>query len=164
MHVTRWRMWQRRRVLVICGALTFGPLLAALDLLLGRSGLDGLAFALEVFEWTVILGAAAAAAWLAVTLRSVRADQSAMRDDLARAVDLGPEWRAQHGAALEDLSGAISRQFDVWGLTPAEAEIAGLMLKGVALRDIARLRQTSETDNPPASTGRLSKVGSFRPG
>ena len=45
---------------------------------------------------------------------------------------------------LADLGAAIQRQFDAWALTPAEADIAGLMLKGVPLRDIARLRRTSE--------------------
>ncbi len=46
-------------------------------------------------------------------------------------------------AELADLGAAIERQFEDWSLTPAEADIAGLMLKGVPLRDIAELRHTS---------------------
>jgi DNA-binding CsgD family transcriptional regulator len=58
---------------------------------------------------------------------------------------MGREWREASRAELADLGLAIGRQFDEWALTPAEADIAGLMLKGVAQRDIARLRRTSET-------------------
>ena len=60
---------------------------------------------------------------------------------------------------LRNLSGAISRQLMFGGLTPAEAEIAGLMLKGVALRDIARLRQTSETTIRQQAHGVYRKSG-----
>ena len=34
--------------------------------------------------------------------------------------------------------------FEAWSLTPAEADIAGLLLKGASLREIAALRRTSE--------------------
>jgi DNA-binding NarL/FixJ family response regulator len=35
-------------------------------------------------------------------------------------------------------------QFDVWGLTDAEADVAGLLLKGMAHKEIALLRGSSE--------------------
>ena len=57
---------------------------------------------------------------------------------------LGEAWRADNRTELDDLAEAIQRQFGVWALTPAEADIAGLLLKGVSLRDIAVLRRTSD--------------------
>ena len=90
------------------------------------------------------MGAVAAMAWVTFGLRELRGEQAALRADLDRAVAMGEAWRAESRAALDDLSAAIQRQFDTWGLTPAEADIAGLMLKGAPLRDIARLRRTSE--------------------
>jgi len=82
-----------------------------------------------------------------------------MRQDLARAVEEGADWRARHGSALDDVAEAIRRQFDAWELTPAEADIAGLMLKEVGLRDIARLRHTSETTIRQQAQGVYRKSG-----
>jgi DNA-binding CsgD family transcriptional regulator len=75
----------------------------------------------------------------------IRREQTEMRADLARAVALGREWREASQAELADLGAAIERQFEAWSLTPAEPDIAGLMLKGVPLRDIAELRHTSDS-------------------
>jgi len=38
----------------------------------------------------------------------------------------------------------MDRQFDRWGLTPAEREVALLQLKGLRHKAIAELRNTSE--------------------
>ena len=46
-----------------------------------------------------------------------------------------------------------------WALSPAEADIAGLMLKGASLRDIARLRHTSETTIRQQAQGIYRKSG-----
>jgi DNA-binding CsgD family transcriptional regulator len=45
---------------------------------------------------------------------------------------------------LQGLGEAIDRQFDRWGLTPAEREVALLQLKGLRHKAIAELRRTSE--------------------
>ena len=63
---------------------------------------------------------------------------------LARAGDEGREWRQQSRRFLDGLSRAIESQFTAWNLTAAEADVAGLLLKGASLREIAGLRRTSE--------------------
>ena len=45
---------------------------------------------------------------------------------------------------LQGLGAAMDRQFDKWGLTPAERDIALLQLKGLRHKQIAELRETSE--------------------
>lgn len=102
-------------------------------------------FALEILDRAFIVGAMIAVAWTAVGLRSVRAEQEVMRDDLARAIELGESWRAGAEREIATLSNAIRHEFAAWALTPAEADVAGLLVKGVSTRDIARLRGTSET-------------------
>ncbi|MNL66721.1 Bacterial regulatory protein, luxR family [compost metagenome] len=42
------------------------------------------------------------------------------------------------------MSGPIQQQFTMWGLSKSESEIALLLLKGFALREIATLRNTTE--------------------
>ena len=66
-------------------------------------------------------------------------------EELEGAVTLAREegraWRKQSQRFVQGLSRAIEAQFDLWGLSAAEA---GLMLKGASLREIAGLRCTSE--------------------
>ena len=45
---------------------------------------------------------------------------------------------------LRGLGDAIDRQCERWGLSAAEKEIALLLLKGLSLKEIAAVRQTSE--------------------
>jgi DNA-binding CsgD family transcriptional regulator len=102
-------------------------------------------FVFEVLDRALLLGAVVAVAWTTAALRELRREQAEMREDLARAVAMGREWREASSTTLSDLGGAIQRQFEAWSLSRAEADIAGLMLKGVPLRGIAELRHTSET-------------------
>lgn len=53
-------------------------------------------------------------------------------------------WRQEAQAAIEGLSAAIDRQFERWQLTPAEQEVALLLLKGLSTKEIATLRDTSD--------------------
>ena len=130
-------------LLGIAAGLSVG--LALLDQWLEAEPLSPADFAFDVLEQVTLLSAVVGVAWLMVRLSKLRREQDAMREDLDRAVALGEVWRASNRAALDDLAAAIRQQFDLWSLTPAEADIAGLMLKGVPLREIGRLRRTSET-------------------
>ena len=84
---------------------------------------------------------------LALMLRELRSTQARARDlerdldgtraDLAR-------WRSEAQEMLQGLGAAIDRQFERWELTPAEREVALLLLKGLSLKEVAGLRNTSE--------------------
>lgn len=53
-------------------------------------------------------------------------------------------WRAEARALIEGLGAAIERQFERWALSPAEAEVALLMLKGLSHKEIAQARAVGE--------------------
>jgi DNA-binding NarL/FixJ family response regulator len=131
--------------LLVGGVAAMSVALALLDQWVEAEPFEPAGFAADVIEQAVLLAAMAAVAWAVVAVRDLQSEQAAMREDIDRAVAMGREWREASRAELADLGLAIGRQFDEWALTPAEADIAGLMLKGVAQRDIARLRRTSET-------------------
>ncbi len=137
-------MGRRRLILVGLGAVALVVGLASLDTALEGGPFDAADFAFELLDRALTVGAMAAVAWVTFALRAMQAEQAQLRQDLARAVAQGADWRAAHEATLDDLAGAIRRQFAAWALTPAEADIAGLMLKGVSLHDIAALRHTSD--------------------
>ncbi len=54
------------------------------------------------------------------------------------------EWRSKAAGTLQGLGALIDRQFDVWGLSPAEREVGILLLKGLSLKAIAEARETTE--------------------
>ena len=54
------------------------------------------------------------------------------------------QWRKESRELLQGLGVAIKRQFVTWQLTEAESEVGLFLLKGLSLKDIARLRKTSE--------------------
>lgn len=53
-------------------------------------------------------------------------------------------WRDEAQSLLMGLGASIDRQFGRWHLTAAEKEVALLLLKGLAHKDVARLRGISE--------------------
>ncbi|MCB9761830.1 MAG: helix-turn-helix transcriptional regulator [Alphaproteobacteria bacterium] len=53
-------------------------------------------------------------------------------------------WRREARDTLRGLSVAIDRQFDRWELSPAEREVAMLLLKGLSHKEVADVREVSE--------------------
>ena len=54
------------------------------------------------------------------------------------------EWRARAEDLLAGVGHTIQRQFATWRLTPAEAEVALLLLKGLSFKEVASVRGTGE--------------------
>ncbi len=54
------------------------------------------------------------------------------------------EWRENAQKALHGLGVAVQKQFDAWGLTPAEREVALLLLKGYSHKHVASATGRSE--------------------
>jgi DNA-binding CsgD family transcriptional regulator len=70
-------------------------------------------------------------------LAGLRADLEGTRADLVRV-------RAEAKEVLSGLRGAIDGQFQEWGLTSAQSEVALLILKGFSYKEIGELRETTE--------------------
>lgn len=96
------------------------------------------------FDVLMILAALGAVTGLWVGWR--RAERAAM--GLRRTLEEGraerDAWRQSARVALEGLGEAIDSQFDAWSLTPAEREVAVLLLKGHSHKRIARVTGRSE--------------------
>ena len=63
---------------------------------------------------------------------------------LATARAAAERWQREHRDLLRGLGEAIGDQFRQWRLTSAECEVALFLLKGLSLKEIAALRDTSE--------------------
>jgi DNA-binding CsgD family transcriptional regulator len=64
--------------------------------------------------------------------------------DLEIARIQGQRWRNEARGLLDGLGSAIEQQFSRWNLTDAEREVALLLLKGLATKEIAGVRGVSE--------------------
>ncbi len=111
-----------------------------------RSGepFDPWNFAADVLEMALLAGAVAMTAFTSAETRDFRLERLELIDDLGKARREGGRWRSAAAAHVSGLSRAIATQLQAWALTDAEADVAGLMLKGLSHREIARLRDSSE--------------------
>jgi DNA-binding CsgD family transcriptional regulator len=67
-----------------------------------------------------------------------------LRGELASKSDQLAQFRQENAQLLLGFVEALEQQLVVWGLTPAEGDVALLLLKGLSLKEISSLRQTSE--------------------
>ena len=97
-----------------------------------------------IFEMTMITGALlmATTLWLG-WWRSAHA-AAALHVRLAQQTVERERWRVTSQEALEGLGHAIDVQFDAWQLTPAEREVALMLLKGYGHKQIAAMTARSE--------------------
>lgn len=68
-------------------------------------------------------------------------------------------WRSESKKYVEGLSRAIDQQLTKWNLTTAEKEVAFLLLKGMSLKEVAAIRNTSEKTARAQSVAIYAKSG-----
>ena len=110
-------------------------------------------------ELAVMVVAVAVA--IAITLRFVGLRERTRV--LARHLDAAQleaaRWRREADGVVRGMAAAIDHQFERWQLSPAEREVALLLLKGLAHRQIAKLRDTSERTVRQQSLAIYRKAG-----
>lgn len=97
-----------------------------------------------IYEVALVLGAASAAAWLWRGWRRADREGGELRRTLATRQAERDAWQASAEQALAGLGAAIDRQFETWGFTPAEREVALQVLKGLSHKEIAGATERSE--------------------
>ena len=101
-------------------------------------------FVAQTFEMLVFVAALTGIAIHAWQLASARSRSERLDRELTETRAEAQRWSREAKDVLKGLGAAIDAQFDKWGLTPAEREIALLQLKGLRHKEIAEMRQTSE--------------------
>lgn len=69
------------------------------------------------------------------------------------------EWKQEAQKYIEGLSQSIDLQLTKWNLSQAEKEVALLLLKGLSLKEIAEIRNTTEKTARVQSIAVYSKSG-----
>ena len=97
-----------------------------------------------IYEVLLIAGALAASVWLWLAWRRAAESAATLRRSLSEQQADRDAWRARARQSLEGLGRAVDEQLGRWGLTPAEREVALLLLKGHGHKQIAGATGRSE--------------------
>ena len=98
----------------------------------------------DTLETAFLVAVGVGVLYLTTRFRQQHREQLQLVRDLETARAEGAKWRAGARDLINGLGEAIDEQFDTWDLTPAEREVALLLLKGLSLREVATVRSTSE--------------------
>ena len=110
----------------------------AMDLLAG-SGLAHVAV-----EGSILVLASAGVLRMLLNYLRLMRQAKRLNRDLAASRAEAAQWRREAAEALAGLGAAVDKQFQRWGLTEAESEVALLLLKGLSLKEVAEVRSVSE--------------------
>jgi DNA-binding NarL/FixJ family response regulator len=90
---------------------------------------------------------------------TLRRRERLLARDLYRARAEAQRWKTEASDVLRGLGAAIDSQFERWGLSSAEREVALLLLKGLSHKDVAEVRGTSEKTVRQQSLAVYRKAG-----
>jgi DNA-binding CsgD family transcriptional regulator len=148
----------------VLAAFAAVALLAALDLASDLS--EGTTVGHVVAEGGVFVVGFLGATVMARRLRSlVRSERAARDEALALAERLkvteaeAARWREEARDLLNGLGAALDRQFERWALSPAEKEVALLLLKGLSHKEIAEIRSVTEATARQQARAVYKKAG-----
>lgn len=98
---------------------------------------EGASFVHIAAESVILVLAMAGAAGIWRRLQKTQSRLSSVQKEANR-------WRTENEELVKGFGAAVAAQFDRWGLSPAEADIGFLLLKGLSHKEIAYYRSTSE--------------------
>ena len=76
--------------------------------------------------------------------RALEAEAASLIGQLESTRDDAERWRQEAASHLRGLGASIDEQLTRWKLTPAEKEVAMLLLKGLSLKETGDVREVSE--------------------
>lgn len=97
-----------------------------------------------IFELILVVSSMTAFLMLWRLWFRARHDLTAAREELEVQASERDAWRASAESALAGFGKAIEERFSAWGLSPAESEVALLLLKGKSHKEIAYSTNRSE--------------------
>lgn len=89
----------------------------------------------------------------------IRSSFKIIQRDLQQVKNDATKWHQESLKHVEGLSNAIDSQLERWELSPSEKEVALLLLKGLSLKEIAELRNTTEKTARSQSAAVYQKSG-----
>jgi DNA-binding CsgD family transcriptional regulator len=140
---------ERRFAGILVGAFLLVVVLATVDLL--SDAAEGITLRHALIEGGLVLVGLAGLLAMSHRYRELRGRQRELLDEtralagqLAETHGEAERWKREAGDLLRGLSDSIDDQLSRWELTPAEKEVARLLLKGLSLKEVASVRGVTE--------------------
>lgn len=150
-------------LLILGFAICIAAALTSLDFLFDPEVVPLSELIVDMIQNLILVGAMVASAFVVMRVSTrvtnLETETTLIRRDLGQAQVEGEAWRRQSKKLMQGLSSAIQAQFDDWTLTPAESDIAGLVLKGLSTKEIALMRNTSDATIRQQAQGIYRKSG-----
>jgi len=119
-------------------------LLLVLEVATDQDGITLADFLVDALSILLTVAAAVGVALLAQRMQVQHEERITLMRDLELARADGEAWRSKVQTNLAGIRQEIDNQFEAWGMTAAEQDIALLILKGLSHKEIATLRSTAE--------------------
>ncbi len=97
-----------------------------------------------LFEMMFNLAAVGGCLYLFEVLLRIKGESNRLESRMLILEQENLDWKNRTSTHVKGLNQAIDEQLSAWELSPAEKEIALLLLKGITNREIAGIRKTSE--------------------
>lgn len=97
-----------------------------------------------VVEAGVILLASMGAFFVLSQNSALRKEVQLTQHELSELKSQATQWKTENQTLIQGLSQAIDRQMQDWQFTPAEKEVALLLLKGLSFKEISSIRESTE--------------------
>lgn len=91
--------------------------------------------------------------------RAARAEAAGLATRLEASEAEAARWRQESKDILKGLGAALDKQFERWALSPAEKEVALLLLKGLSHKEIGEVRSISEATARQQARAVYKKAG-----
>lgn len=75
---------------------------------------------------------------------ALRKEVQLTQQELSELKSQAIQWKTENQTLIQGLSQAIDRQMQDWQFTPAEKEVALLLLKGLSFKEISTIRESTE--------------------
>jgi len=139
-------MSRESRIRWLLGGLGVGcyALILALEIITESDEIELADVLVDALVLLLTVGCAVGLTLLAQRVHSQHEERMNLIRDLEVARAEGEAWRTKVETHLNGIRLEMERQFDQWGMTAAEKEVAMLILKGLSHKEVASLRGTSE--------------------
>ena len=82
-----------------------------------------------------------------------------LKASIASVREQAKQWQDEAAHFTKGLTQAIDQQYSSWGLSPAEKDIASLLIKGLSFKEVAQLRETNERTVRQQAAAIYAKAG-----
>ena len=150
-------MFSKRDQLIVFLIFVLATLLVGLDIIDDLSHGSSLGHVAQ--EAVIVFLCALGATYLVYKYVRERSQKILIKQDLTQARSDLEKYRNETKHLVSGLSQKIDQQFEAWGFSTAEKEVAMLLLKGLSNKEIAQVRNTSDKTISQQTTTIYQKSG-----